>query len=177
MAREHIISVWCDPCMEIDDVKVEGQETPPIALGNQKPRVLALCKQHWTDFFEPLEEFVTKFGVPLDKLVDSPPKIKRKNPGNPNATPPAPLQVELPGGYTLPRNIAADKAHEYRVVCPVGCTELQKDADRMGNHLRDKHQTNLFEAIGPEGVLYDIDGNSVPTPKPRKRRNPHAQAS
>lgn len=173
MAREHIISIWCDPCMEIDDVKTEGEEMPPISIGNQKPRVLALCKQHRTDFFEPLEEFVNRFGVLAEKL-DGPPRTKKAVGKIP---PPGPtVAVEVPGGYTLPRNISVDKMHEYRVVCPAGCTELQKDADRMASHLRDKHNTNLFEAIGPDGVLKDVDGNPVKTPKPRKRRNPHAVA-
>lgn len=176
MAREVDIRIWCDHHLEADEIKVEGEELPPIAIGNQKARVMALCKECRVDFYEPLAEALSRYGVAFDKLATEKPRaVAKKNPGNPNATSPGPRpQVVLPSGWLLPKGISEEKAGMYRVVCPVdGCKELQKSAATMSGHLRDRHDTTLYDAIGPDGTLYDLDGRPVDTPKPRKYTKPH----
>lgn len=157
MAREIIELFWCDPCLEIDDIRTEGEELPPVSIGNQKARRMTMCKQHREDFWEPFVEAMQKFGIPVDKIA---PPIKAKQ-GRAAAA---------PAGYHFPERSKLEERNTsvYRVVCPFPeCKELQKSADTVAGHLRSVHKTNLFEQIGREGVLRDFEGNPVPTPKPR----------
>lgn len=66
MAREVVTHIWCDVCMHTDDVYTEATETPPIVLGNMKPRVLALCDVHTKEVYEPIKELLTELGQVAD---------------------------------------------------------------------------------------------------------------
>lgn len=67
MAREISLTIWCDVCYD-DNVQTEGEELPPITLGNLKPRVIALCEEHKAGLFDRLSDALTQHGVLADKL-------------------------------------------------------------------------------------------------------------
>lgn len=62
MAREVVTHIWCDVCLHTEDTYTEGTETPPITLGNMKPRVLGLCDVHTKDVYEPIKELLAQLG-------------------------------------------------------------------------------------------------------------------
>ena len=138
MAREIITSIWCDPCLKIDDVRTEGEELPPITIGNGKPRVLAMCKQHRTDFYDPFVDAVMELGTISDHLAAGTATKRQTSSGTP------------------------------RVVCPYpGCGVALKNVSSTQSHVRHTHGTTVFELLGYEGQLYDVNGDAVERPAPR----------
>lgn len=69
MAREFVTHIWCDVCLEQDDIRTEGSETPAITIGNMKPRVLALCDTHMKEHYEPVKQMLQELGQPVDLPV------------------------------------------------------------------------------------------------------------
>lgn len=172
MARQHHIDIFCDICLD-QEVETEGEELPPVQIGNQKARVLALCKQHRVDLYEPLATALAESGIFADKLIATTVPVQRVN-----ALPrPGGGGIEPPPGYSYPARSRKVDRPFYKVVCPIPeCRMLYKDAAGVSSHLREDHKTTLFDAIGPDGRLYDYEGNPVPTPKPRAY-SPQAKAN
>lgn len=64
MAKEIIVSVWCDPCAK-DGVREPGQTTPPLTIGNAKPRTLDLCERHRKELLDALVSALDEDGADL----------------------------------------------------------------------------------------------------------------
>lgn len=74
MAREIISKTWCDPCMAREE-RVEGVEHT-ITIGNQKPRVLAVCPVHEKEFVTPVLEALAEYAAPADRVRTKPGKAE-----------------------------------------------------------------------------------------------------
>lgn len=156
MARELEIKIWCDPCF-VEDIKTEGEELAPVALAGTKPKVLAMCERHRKELYDPFVAVLTEYGVTLEQLGRTRPGVKK-----------SPTASSASEG--APPSQATDSSTGRPVQCP-DCTESRKNPAGVSKHLRSEHGKSLFEAIGPGGTLYDIDGVAVDTPKARPRRN------
>lgn len=152
MAREIVISIWCDPCLTLDDVHTEGEELPPITIGNSKPRVMAMCKEHRENFYEPFVEALNQMGALADHLGTEkrPAKVRSAAASSPS------MASETPSGL--------------RIVCP-SCDRTAKNVSSLTTHMRTTHKTRLRDVLGDDGQLVDTAGNAVPTPKPRRARS------
>lgn len=83
MARKITTHVLCDRCLHEDDAEVEAQETPPVTIGQMKPRVLALCERHMKDY-ETFKSLVQDLGQSVEGTAPasvSPPRRRRRNDG------------------------------------------------------------------------------------------------
>lgn len=76
MAKEMTINVWCDACA-ITEQREPGQTTPPIAVGNHKPRTLDLCDAHTKELVTPLLDLLVQDGV----MVEGGPSVATLKPG------------------------------------------------------------------------------------------------
>lgn len=153
MARELEIKIWCDPCFA-QDVKTEAEELPAVALAGSKPRVLAMCKEHRENLYDPFVSVLVEHGLTVDQLGRGKP-VKRTTPA---------------GEATAPPSQATDSSTGKPVQCP-DCSETRKNPAGISKHLRQAHGKSLYEGIGGEGgTLYDVDGDPVDTPKARRPR-------
>lgn len=153
MARELQVKIWCDPCAT-QDLRTEGVETPLVTIGGNKPRMVALCEPHRKELYDPFAEIITNLGVTMDQIESNraPKRVKAKSGSD------APPPSQMPGSST-------GKA----IKCPLGdCDETRKSPSGVADHLRKHHSTTMYDAIGPDGQLYDVDGDPVDTPKPRR---------
>lgn len=71
MAREVILVISCDLCQNLDDKKVDAKEMPPVQVGNNKARILALCPEHQEQFFDKFLEVLLDLGVTTDVLANT----------------------------------------------------------------------------------------------------------
>lgn len=158
--RKVNIDVYCDPC-HADGIEALGEELPPIAIGNGnvKGRVAAMCKEHRVALYEPLAALLPE--CPTIDALESGKAVKRprvqQSGGTPSGDRPPPSQ--MPGSST-------GKA----IKCPLDeCDETRVSPSGISDHLRKNHSTTLYDTIGPEGTLYDVDGDAVDTPRPRRK--------
>lgn len=156
MAREYKQFTWCDLCLELDGEQVEGEEMPPIMVGNKKPRVLAVCKQHQVDFFDKFVEVLESAGIVVDQLESGTTRVRSSS------------RRSGPRGGVDPMTTSTGKS----VVCPIDeCDSAPlKNISTVASHLRKVHGMNLFEAIGKDGQLYDVDGAAIEMPEVRQPR-------
>lgn len=131
MARELKMNIWCDFC-QVEDIQTEGEELPPIAVGAGKARVLAACKQHREDNYEPFVSALLELGVIAEHLGLQ----TRSSP---------------PGQAPKPKT---------GIECP-RCARVLKNRDSLASHLRDRHETTLSEVFGDQPIL-DVAGNELP---------------
>lgn len=155
MAREIKQLIWCDLCMEIDGVQTEAEEMPPVTIGNKKPRVLAACKEHQVEFFDKFVEILESAGIFADQL-DNPGRATRSSVGRPRS-----------GVDTSTTSTGKP------VVCPL-VSECEarplKNISTVSSHLRQIHGKSMFEALGKDGQLYDVDGSPIDMPEIRATR-------
>lgn len=153
MAREIKELIWCDLCRDLDDIQTPATEMPPISVGQKKPRVLAVCTQHKTSFFDQFIEALETSGEYLDQL---------------SVLPRTRSSVTRP----VPRHIATSSTGK-PIVCPLA-TECGgkplKNVSTVSSHLRQIHAMNLFEAVGKDGQLFDVDGAPVAMPEIREHK-------
>lgn len=71
MAREVVLIISCDLCQDLDDKKVEAKEMPPVQIGNNKARILALCPDHQKQFFDQFQTVLLDLGVTTDVLANT----------------------------------------------------------------------------------------------------------
>ena len=142
MAREIITRIWCDVCLEHEQ-HVEASETPPIIMGANKPRVLALCEPHEKEFLTPLRELLLSAG----SLVDTgAPSVGR---------PPARRVVNEGPVYCLVRGCS-------------GAGRPFKNEGSLGSHMRGVHSIQLtqykklLEEGGGEVVLPTNSDEELP---------------
>lgn len=152
--RRVSIDVLCDPCGE-EEIETVGEELPAIAIGRQAGRVLAMCKEHRTKLYDPLAALLanapTADALENGRATKKAPKIGGASAGD---RPPS----QMPGSST-----------GKMVKCPLDeCDETRKSPSGIADHLRKHHSTTMYDAIGPDGVLHDVDGDPVTTPKPRR---------
>jgi hypothetical protein len=88
MAKEIIVSVWCDLCAK-DDVREPGQTTPPIAIvGTGKPRTLDLCPRHRKELLDVLVSALDEDGAEVAATGKAATKSATKSAGkNPDRLP------------------------------------------------------------------------------------------
>lgn len=127
MARDVVTYIWCDFCLGQDDTKTDAEELPPITVGTNKPRVLALCKEHRETWYEPMVEALKEFGVIVDGSSPAKSVIRPTSPMDPKGT----LEVTADG----------------RVLCPVckaeGVLKPFKNRNTIMTHVRSDHGTTL----------------------------------
>lgn len=152
MAREVIISTWCDLCL-VEDVRTEAEEMPPIGVGNRKARIVALCKQHAEDHYEPFMQLLNEYGEIADTVNGSAQAASKG----------APSQAwRQPDGT--------------RLQCPMpDCGSKLKNMATLASHLRGSHDTNMHDAVGKDGVVFDVEGNPVSPPPPRYTKAPEVK--
>lgn len=163
MAREIELRVWCDPCMQIDGERVEGEEMLPIIIGRAKPKVIAMCTQHKEDFWDPFVEAIQKMGETQEALSV---ERVRKAPGTATT---APAARKLPGseernGLQCPLKGEIAAQHDMAECAQTGLASLKS----VQSHLRTVHGMNMFEAIGKDGQVFHDDGQPL-TPMPEIR--------
>lgn len=162
MARSTVTYIFCDFCLGENDVQTEAQELPPITLGNAKPRLLALCKQHREDWYEPFVEAVKEYGVMID---GSSPARSVITPTDPKGT------LELaPDGE--------------KVLCPVckaaGVIKPLKNRNTVMTHMRSDHQTTLSQwerEHGPANTPENGQGELPGVGEAPKAPEPHSLSS
>lgn len=147
--RKISIDIFCDFCYA-EGLETEGEEQLPIAIGRAKPKVVAVCKECLTTKYDPFVAVISE-GAPVQEA----PKRKADT-----SDEPAPSQ-------------ASDSSTGKYVKCPK-CEATRKNPNGISKHLRQDHDLSLLDAIGPDGTLYDVDGDAVKTPKPR---GPYQRAS
>lgn len=155
MAREVKRIIWCDLCQQLDDVQTEAEEMPPITVGARKPRVLAVCVGHKESFYDKFMEVLEEAGIPVDQLDSGTTKVR--------------ASTRRPGKGVDPMTTSTGKP----VVCPLvqDCESRPlKNISSMASHLRSKHGMNLFEAVGKDGQLFDVDGTPIDMPEVRAPR-------
>lgn len=145
MAREIITRIWCDVCLE-DEQQVDATETPPIIMGSNKPRILALCETHEKEFLTPLRELLLAAG----SLVDT---------GAPSV------------GRPPTRGRVVNEGPSYCLVR--GCSAAGrpfKNEGSLGSHMRGVHSIQLtlykklLEEGGGEVVLPASPDEELPIP-------------
>lgn len=62
MARQIIENVLCDVCLNDDETFTPAVETPWVAIGSAKPKVVALCERHMKELFEPFQSVLAEHG-------------------------------------------------------------------------------------------------------------------
>lgn len=140
MVRDVVTFIWCDFHLGQEDIKVEAEELPPITIGNAKPRMLALCKEHRESWYEPMREAVAEFGTVVD---GSSPAKSVITPRDPKGT----LEV-APDGV--------------RVLCPECKTPL-KNRNTVQTHMRAHHGITLKEWEAERGpAAQPADPSEVP---------------
>lgn len=150
MVRQLEIKIWCDPCNS-QDIQAEAEELPPVALGHSKPRVVAMCKEHRENLYEPFVAVLTEHGALADQLTGGTTSRRHRT-------------------ISSPSN-AKDSSTGLMIQCPIeDCAKPLKNVSSVAAHVRRVHDTNLYELLGPEGTLIDVEGNVVDTPKFRERR-------
>lgn len=121
MAREVIVSTWCDVCLA-EDERVDARElsiTVTEVSGKPKPRVLALCPAHEAELVTPLLELLEEHG----QLVDTE--------GNP---------------ITPAKAKSADKGPK-AMSCPV-CSHVSPNRTALASHTKSMHGKTLAELEG-----------------------------
>jgi hypothetical protein len=69
MAREVQVFLLCDPCLNEEDVRTEG-DTFVVAVGNLKPREIVMCERHYKELLQPLHDMLPD--LPTTDAVASP---------------------------------------------------------------------------------------------------------
>lgn len=147
MAREIVTRIWCDACLHRDPENyTEGTETPPITIGNAKPRIMALCEVDMKEIYEPLKVALAELGqiIPTAGTGVVAPKV---------------------AGHGQPTLIPTEG-----IPCPLGCDAVLQSRDSLNGHLARKHGKTLNEVMIENNIeiLYDVAGNPVPNPRPEK---------
>lgn len=156
MAREIIISLLCDPCLA-NDIRVEGEETPPIQIGHAKPRRIALCKQEHWELYETFAEMLKELGQ-IDDATAKPVATQGGKGGKRTRSDYGPFpQGEWP--------------------CPV-CAHPYADKGHVQSHMRKQHHITLGEYLanheGEQLILPEVVApkpKSRPEPAPRPKHN------
>lgn len=128
MAREVIVTTWCDPCLSAGS-KVEGREVT-ASLNGSAALMLALCPTHGEGLWEPFAAIVEQYGQPLPS---EPRKVARKVARKVDAEP----IVGVPAGRSL---------------CPVPECGKVATHKRISDHVRRAHGMGLREARALYGV-------------------------
>ena len=122
MAREIIVTVWCDGCMT-QDTRTPGIELPALTLmPSRKPRILALCDPCKKALYTPLLDLLAARG-----------------------------QAPSDDGEATARAITKMKAANEVLECPVkGCGHTAIGVSAMCSHAKDHHDTTWAELTGAE---------------------------
>lgn len=143
MAREVVISIWCDLCLSIDDIHTEGKEVAPVTVGNNKARVLALCPEHKEEFFDRFVEALD-LGITTDALSAA----------GERGRPPT------------------RKASSSEIMCPLpDCASQLANSSSLRAHVRNVHHTTMDEVLADGHSLFDPEGNLLDY-RPQARNKP-----
>lgn len=82
MARELVTHTWCDVCLD-EDRKSPAREIEPVTIGSWKPRILALCDEHW-DRYESFRTLLGDLGQIHDTDVRPTQQVRRRKAGTPS---------------------------------------------------------------------------------------------
>ena len=132
MAKEIVAFAWCDVCQQHDE-KVPGITTPPITIGNGKPKELDLCEVHEKEVLEPLRALLNEVGQ----------EVKPPRKGRPSSATP----VVASGGVVVP---GARKAY---VKC-LFCDATPKTKGAYGVHLNQHHDGKKMTDLDVIEQLY-----------------------
>ena len=146
MARQVIVRVLCDPCLE-NELEVEGDELPPLKLPEftGRPRVMTLCEVHRKEFYDPFAELLAKLGQPVDDEGNAskprgPYKKRKKSASSDSSSSseeePAPAQEETPAVETAEG-----------IACPT-CGHVSPNRAALSAHTRTQHGKTLAELEG-----------------------------
>lgn len=126
MVRQLVTHIWCDVCFREDEAYVEAQETPPITIGQAKPRRLALCERH-TKLYNEFHDLVLDVGqaVEVEETQAPTPKRQKRNP-NPSPLQP-PYICKVPGCATT------ERGHEF------------PNRQSLATHIRTQHGHSVGE--------------------------------
>jgi hypothetical protein len=140
VAREVVIKVWCDVCKHLDPPIYNDGEEFTIAIGNAKPRVLALCEQDQKDLLTPLREVLPWGSTDVETKVktDVKPSSEERR-----------TTIGVRGGPPV------------QGICPA----CDRDIKSLPGHWRDAHQEaermTLAQALGME-TLYPCQQDGCP---------------
>lgn len=181
MAREVVISVLCDPCMDKDE-KVEAEELPAFMLPGMRgrPRIIALCPVHKKEVFDPLFDVLKEFGQQVTNEGMAPKSIKTES----STKPPEAHALPAREGTGRAPRYARELYEEFFMVemdgvtywqCPT-CFEVRPTTSSSSlnntiSHHRKIHGSTLgsvlVERLGPTRVskmVYGLGGKLMDPP-------------
>lgn len=147
MAREVVISIYCDPCYQGEQRKVEGEEIT-VSLNGLQPKVMALCDDHRKALYMPLAEALAAYGQRAEQS------------GRGGKTRPAAATSGRPAAAApATAGPLAGKGHGGEHKCPE-CDYAGPTRDALNSHLTNYHDTSLAEveaAAAGETLPYACD--------------------
>lgn len=172
MTKEIVVHTWCDVCTK-NNLATAATTTPPIVIGNAKPRTLDLCDEHRTLVFAPLADLLREDGAVVDgATVKPPPKAVARAAAAPRA-----VAVD---GITGPGEAGgwpADTPGPFLCAIP-GCTGTQNRTGRgypnigaLRSHIRYSHAEvvlwrDYLATYGEPEVLTNPAPPAVRQPRP-----------